>query len=142
MYCCAHPLPNLFCRVALGVLSCCLLRAGGGSESSTFEHSHPLQASLPDPPRTHPVPWSAPLPLPEDCRQPTHLLLRVVKSALQNWHRNLYFLHAVAVHPVSYGSVDSIPLSFKSTQALKQKESHVCLLIDLLLYTYLMHFIV
>lgn len=138
VYCHAHPLPNPFSRGALRVLPCSLLGAEGWvwiRESRESEHSHLLQASLPDPAWPHPVPWSAPLSLPEGCRQPTHLLLRVVKSAHQNWHRNLCFLLAAGAYPVTYGSVDSIPLSFKTTQALKQKENHVCQLICLLLST-------
>lgn len=52
--------------------------------------------SLPAWPCTaHPGPWSAPLPLPGDCRQPTHLLLRVAESALQTWPRNPCFLHSL-----------------------------------------------
>lgn len=135
VYCHPHPLPNPF---SLGVLPCCPLRVQGWRwirESRVCEHSHHLQASLPDLAQPHPEPWNAPLPLPEECRQPTHLLLRVVKSAHQNWHRNLHFLLAAGAHPLSCSSVDSIPLSFKTTQALKQKESHVCQLIDLLLST-------
>lgn len=98
--------PNLqisFSSGALGILPCCPVRAQGWRwirESSISEHSHPLQASLPDPARPHPVPWSAPLPLPEDFRQPTHLLLKVVKSTCQNWCRSPYSLHCLQQEPI------------------------------------------